>query len=640
GLSSNPEVTGLRQRLEEERTALDQEVRVIASGVYYEGQALDSRGVVLSAEELGPLRGDWNGALTAMASHALSRLFPAFPRIAPTRRLEGPSDIDRLVREFIWPGEVAVERDHSLDALVTGLAIPLGIAAIEGNRYVVQADGPAVRMVLELLRHHDTKSEHEQGSPVDCSDLALRLMKSELGLPGELSELVIAALIRTGHLAAIDSNGVTQPWRSLDLPIRASVRQVARAPLLRMAEWQELGRLSRAILGTGIISPNRATQETLWEEFLKARDEYVRHSARVKTQLQELSARLGHSAQRWDDTRQVLAALDEFFQAFDENLLAAAGLQRALQHATPYLSASGGRVRLRTLFDFVHELHDFLRGPAQEILAIHTYITDPSLTIENHTELIRIRDRLRQYISSGEALFHDRTQLIRTAQAFMTAYRRAYLAWHTAQHRPTRFEPYANLRDSIEYHALERLSRLVIEVDVNRDTIEGMIEDQLAQRCTISNLAESLHDRPTCPRCGLRLDEEVRLVTVDQIREAMCQAIEAYLARIHSPEVANAVHAYAESLGSTSELQRNLERALSLRPKARPREVLAVFSEDVIAHLNRALGGQLVHSRRLDILATRLVDRTLTRKEVTRIFTEWLQGDADLGDDDLIVIDH
>ncbi|MBM3476467.1 MAG: hypothetical protein FJX75_24610 [Armatimonadetes bacterium] len=640
GLSANPEAAGLRRRLDEERAALDQEVRTIASAAYYEGQALNSRGVVLSADELRPLRGDWNGAITAMASHALSRLFPGFPPIAPSRRLEGPAETDRLVAEFVWPGEVPVEKESPLNALIEGYARPLGLAAIDGDRWVVTADGSAVRAIMEHIRRRDTTPDHEQGPAFNCVDLALQLMKSELGLPGELSELTIAVLIRTGQLSAIDEHGVTQPWRTLTLPIRSSVKSLARSPVLRMAEWQELGRLARAILGVGVVSPNRATQQSLWEQFLQARDQYARHSARVKAQLQELSARLGHSGQRWEETRQALAALDSFFSAFDETLPAPTGLQRALEYATPYLGASGGRVQLRTLFDFAQELDDFLRGPAREILSIHAYIHDPSLTIDNHSELVRIRNRLLQYLGSGEALFRDRTQLVRTAQAFMTAYRRAYLACHAAQHRPARFEPYGTFRDSIEYQALERLSRLAIEVKVGRDAIEGILEDQVAQRCMVGGLAEALNERPTCPRCALRLDDEIRLMTVDQIREATVEAIWAYMDELRAPAIANAIAAYQESLGPESEARRALEQALALRPKARPREVLSAFTEDVIAHLNRALGGQLVHSRRLDVLAAKLVDRTLTPAEITRIFRSWLNEDGELGDSDLVVVDH
>jgi hypothetical protein len=640
GLSANPEAAGLRRRLEEERAALDQEVRSIASAAYYEGQALNSRGVILSGDELRPLRGDWNGALTAMASHALSRLFPGFPPIAPSRRLDGPADIDRVVAEFVWSGESPIDRDSVLHGFIEGYARPLGLAAQDGGRWVAQAEGSAVRAVMEHIRRRDTTPDHEPGPAFDCIDLALHLMKSELGLPGELSELVIAVLVRTGQLVALDEHGVTQPWRLVTLPLRSSVKSVARAPALRMAEWQELGRLARAILGVGVVSPNRATQQSLWEQFLTARDEYARHSARVKAQLQELSARLGHGGQRWEETRQALAALDHFFGAFDETLPAPAGLRQALAHATPYLGAAGGRAQLRTLFDFAQDLDDFLRGPAKDILSIHAYVHDPSLTIDEHSELVRIRNRLLQYLASGEALFRDRTQLVRTAQAFMTAYRRAYLAWHATQHRPARFEPYATLRESVEYLALERLSRLAVEVKVGKDAIDGMIEDQVAQRCSMSGLAEALNERPTCPRCALRLNDEVRLMTVEQIREATVEAIWSYMEEIGSATLATTIAAYLDSLGPESEARRGLERALALRPRSRPRDVLAAFTEDVIAHLNRALGGQLVHSRRLDVLAAKLVDRTLTPAEITGIFRGWLHGTGELGDNDLVVVDH
>ena len=79
---------------------------------------------------------------------------------------------------------------------------------------------------------------------------------------------------------------------------------------------------------------------------------------------------------------------------------------------------------------------------------------------------------------------------------------------------------------------------------------------------------------------------------------------------------------------------------LAVPPKIRPREVLAIFSDDVIAHLNRALGGQAVHYRQLHDLSAKLVDRTLTRAETVRIVEAWIDGDEDLNGEDLVVVDR
>jgi hypothetical protein len=640
GLAASPESAGLRRRLEEERAALDQEARSTALAAYYEGEVLTSRGVAMAAAELQPLRGDWQATVTAIAAHALGRVFPAFPPVAPSRRLENAEQIDPLVDDFIRRGYAPVAADTALDALINGFARPLGIAALEGDRYVLRADGPAVRAVLELIRRRDRSADHEQGPPVECADIALHMVKSELGLPGELLELVIATLLRTGEVVALDEGGAALPWWRVEPPIRKNVAQVARSPLLQYEQWHEVGRLARAVLGSGVMSPDRATQETVWEQLLTERERHARRSAALKAQLQELAARLGQSGQRWEETRQALSSLDQFYNLFDENLPAAAGLKEVLANTGPYLRVVGGRVYLRGLLEFVHDLEDFLKGPAKELVALHEYIHDPTLTIENHSELVRVRDRLVAFLESGEDLLRDRTSLMRTAQAFMAAYRRAYLAWHSNQYRPALFEPYATLRQSPEYAALERLSRLALEVDVSRATIDGMIEDQVAQRCGVSGLAEALNDRPVCPRCGLRLDDELRLIGLDQIREAIADAIRAYLTRLRAPDVAAVTQAYVASLPEGGEARRAVQQALLLPPKAKPREVLAVFTEDLIAHLNRGLGGQSVHSRRLNSLSAQLVDRTLTRGEIRRILETWLNSDDDLGDSDLVVVDR
>jgi hypothetical protein len=221
----------------------------------------------------------------------------------------------------------------------------------------------------------------------------------------------------------------------------------------------------------------------------------------------------------------------------------------------------------------------------------------------------------------------------------MAAYRRAYLAWHAAQYRDSRFQSYSVFRESVEYLTIERLSRLAVEVDVGRREIDTMLDDQLAQRCSVHGLAEALNDRPTCPRCGLRLDDEVRLLSGEQVREATLGAIEAYITQVRSPETAAAIEAYARTLGPDSSVRSGLEQVLASRSRARPREVLACFTEDIVAHLNRAMGGQVVHSRRLNVLAPKLADRTLTRDEVERLVNAWLTGDDDPRGDDLIVVD-
>lgn len=637
GLASNAEAQGLRTRLEEERAALDQEARAVAAGAYYEGEVLTNRGVVISAEELKPVRGDWAATVTAMAAPALSRLFPGFPPAAPTTRLEGVEQTDALVEQFILPASAPVDEDTPLDGLIRSIAIPLGIARREGDRYELQAEGSAARALLEYIDRRDRSPDRSLA--FDCVDLALHMLKSEVGLPGELFELVVATLLRTGHLTAVDQDGVPMPWRRVQPPIRQGVSRLMQAPLLAMQEWQEVGRLARAVLGSGVISPSRATQESLWDEFLEARERHARRGAVIKVQLQELSARLGQDGSSWEETRQALSTLDTFFARFDDNLPAAAGLKEVVAQTAPYLKASGGRVRLRTLLDFAEDLDDFLKGPAQDLISSYEYLNDPSLTIEEHSELIRIRNRLLSYLQSGERLFADRTALNRTSQAFMAAYRRAYLQWHAAQHRDARFSPYQAFRESAEYGALERLSRVAIEVDVDKNTVDTMLDDQLAQRCAASGLAEALNDRPTCPRCGLRLDDEIRLQSAEQIREATIDAIAAYITQVTSAEVSASIHVYAETLAPGGEIRRALNQVLALRPTARAREVLALFTEDVIAHLNRALGGQFVHSRRLDVLAARLVDRTLTREEIERILGVWLDGDDEIRDGDLVVVD-
>ena len=123
-------------------------------------------------------------------------------------------------------------------------------------------------------------------------------------------------------------------------------------------------------------------------------------------------------------------------------------------------------------------------------------------------------------------------------------------------------------------------SRLAVNVEVDRSAIDAMIDDQVAQQCTASGVAEALNERPVCPRCTLRLDDEVRLVKVERIREAAADAIRGYVTELKAPETAAAIRAYAASLPKTTEVREAVQHVLAVPPKIRAREVLAIFSDD------------------------------------------------------------
>jgi hypothetical protein len=135
-----------------------------------------------------------------------------------------------LTEGFIFtislPGEAHAEEGSLLDALITGFAVPLGLAARGGDRYEVRAEGPAIRAVIDYMERRDRSGHRTR--PFECGELALFMLKSDIGLPGELFELVITALLRTGQLVAVGEDGAPVPWQQLATPIRQHVHFVPR----------------------------------------------------------------------------------------------------------------------------------------------------------------------------------------------------------------------------------------------------------------------------------------------------------------------------------------------------------------------------------------------------------------------------
>ncbi len=178
-----------RNRLLEERLTLDNQVQQIIQNAYYQGQVLSTGGVVLEADQLEALKGDWLPTLGAIADTALRELFPEFRRLAPRRPLESREQVDRLIDELIRPGVAEHDPDSSLTELATSFLEPLGLIRIEEGRiWINTSTSAAAREIMNRIRQRDQTPEHELGRPLSCADLAQHVAKSSLGLPPALFE--------------------------------------------------------------------------------------------------------------------------------------------------------------------------------------------------------------------------------------------------------------------------------------------------------------------------------------------------------------------------------------------------------------------------------------------------------------------
>jgi len=187
-------------RLEEEESRLGQQVRDIVRAAYYEGTALSAFGETLAGPELNKLRGDWASALSAIAAWPLARMFPEFATIAPKQFISSREQIDMLVDEFIRPGYATTAPESRLATLIEAIMLPMGLARLDEETWALDVSHSVpAEEIINRIRARDQTPETERGRPLSCPDLAQHMIKSEMGLPPELFELLITSLIRAGR---------------------------------------------------------------------------------------------------------------------------------------------------------------------------------------------------------------------------------------------------------------------------------------------------------------------------------------------------------------------------------------------------------------------------------------------------------
>ncbi|HEY3398080.1 MAG TPA: DUF6079 family protein [Armatimonadota bacterium] len=628
-----------RGRLLEERLALDNAVRAIAQSAYYEGVVYGTDELVATAADLSVVKGDWTTTVSRLAQPALLRLFPEFPALAPRHPLTSRQQIDLLVDRLIMPLHAARGADDELDALAESVLLPLGLVSVREGQWQVAATGRVVEEVMGRIRQRDQAAEQERGRLLSCADLAQHLIKSALGLPPELFELTLAVLVRLGLLEAYNEERQALPATEKLTPFAQKVHYVARPALLPWSGWQVLSRVSRVVLSRGITTPGHLEQSAVWESLLERRGGEQERLAGMRRRLTELREALGQPETLWRESRGDLEAAEDFYAHLRPELPAAEGLAEFITWLEPHLQEGQGVAMLSGLLRRLDRLETFLESGAAEVVAAQQYIESPDLASVNLPELGGRRETLQEVIGRGEALVEDQVTFHRHLQIFLTTYQRRYLAWHSRVHRNTAFEQFRAVKATPEYRALAQLQPLEVTITHDLARVGEMIENYAALRCSFPDLANALTRQPTCPQCGLRLGQELTLPPAEDLLGAITQGLEEYLAVLTQPEFRQKVREYAAAMPYRRDLSARLEAAAELSEEPSPREIMQVFTDEVLSHLNRILAGKMVAPRSLGDLRRALEGRTLTHEEAQRLFSQWMAAGGETDDEDIFRIE-
>jgi len=172
-------------------------------------------GAWLSAAGRQPVGGgDWASQMAHLGELILPLLYPEFATFAPRGPFD-PGVANLLIERLVLPGEAFVAPQSVLARDLEHLAVPLGVAAGEAGRYTLLDPTEAATVALSALPDRE----------VGVAAVERCWAMSPLGLDPEQSRLLLAALVRAGHLVGLDEAGGPAV---LGAPLRSHLAAVRR----------------------------------------------------------------------------------------------------------------------------------------------------------------------------------------------------------------------------------------------------------------------------------------------------------------------------------------------------------------------------------------------------------------------------
>jgi hypothetical protein len=609
-----------RQRVRERWAASEAEVGPMLQRAYYEGRviAADGRDLIAPAR-LWALFGQWQVTLAEVFAVPFARLFPRFASVAPLQPLSGRLHTNQIIDQFVRPGEALLPPASTLEAHLSAFAAPLGLVEMEGRRARLALTNAELVQAALSNTPERTAGEIVPDEAIAVNDLVGRLAKSEWGLTREQGELLLAALLRTGHLVGLDA--FLQPVRldQIAAPLGDNLPFVMRGAALTGAvagSAQALWQAASGRRGTGWSLP---AQERAWAFFITWAKALVERSPQSAEAITRAAVELGHPVEDWDWAREALGRAEAVARAVDPSLSSHEGLT-ALALAVDRLP--GGIQQTCKLMADWYSCNRFLEGAVPAVVSLRRLVAGIGLTPEDGL-LAREQRAVLADLDSSERVVRATDEVAQSARRWLESYRRHYLAWHARAHAAARFEPLIGLRRSPLLRVVTRLGQVGLRAE-EAASIEAALTTALNKRCLAGDPLPDGHT--VCPLCQLGFKQDLDLPDGAELHSRAGQLLVAQLAELasHSDMLRRRIAALGDARA------KNAVAALLDSPDdAEPDDLLRLLTDDIIAWLRQQLGQPRARRRELAALAEALQGKELTAREVVRVVREWLGADED-----------
>ncbi len=602
----------VRQKMRERWAASESETRAMLQRAYYEGRVVAANGSELIAPaRLWALFGDWEATLSEVFSGPFTALFPRCTAVAPTQPLSGRLHTNQIIDQFIRPAEAMLPPASTLEAHLAAFAAPLGLVEADGRRVrLVLRNADLVQSAIALAPDRSPGDELSPDEAIAVNDLIGRLSKSEWGLTREQGELLLAALLRTGHLVGLDA--FLQPVRldQVAAPLGDNLAYVMRGAPLAGAVAETVQALWRAASGRAGSDWDLAAQESAWGFFITMAENSLQSSEAIT----RAAVELGHPVEDWDWAREALGRAEALARGVDALLSSREGLTKL---ATAAERLPGGIQQTCKLLADWHSCNRFLERDLPAVASLRRLVGGIELRDEDGL-LAREQRGVLVGLGSPRRVVEETEDLAQSARRWLENYRRHYLAWHAQAHAMAHFEPLLMLRRSTLLGAVVRLGQAGLRPE-EAAAIESRLIAALGKRCLAGDPLPEGH--AVCPVCGLRFKQELDLPDQADLKSRAEQLLVTQLSEMDS--YAEMLRRRAAGIGDAT-LAGAVGQLLGQETRSCPTELSPFLTDDVVGWLRQQLAQPTARKRELSALVERLRGKELTKAEVLRIVGEWL----------------
>ena len=590
----------------------DIQFRDIMTRVYFEGEIIYGSGAkVDNLKDIGYL--PFEKLLAHLFEMPLAKLHPSHYQIMPKVDYFSSHHLANLFSQFIKQGKLTVDeaKERGLEPYIKGLLEPMGIIKGRSANLLVSLD-----VENELVSHVLNLASQEE----DLANLKAALKNGRWGMGEEQINLLVSALIVSGHLVPYGREGMVE-FRELS--------QLSTGGILKLRHGKTLPpdllgyiRHGRFIWGEVEDVPTPLTRKMMWKEtvaLVRRGKELIKsiHASEEKYRGYSLFKKLSVNSP-------LLNRLSLFFNSLPVSLPPAEGLERTLS----YLKDNPG---LEEEMSYLEKVHTFFSEHFQLLTRYYLYLTHPSLKVpDNRLEETGgiLLAGIEEYLASFK---EDISSLKEKWEDFFEKFTTTYKELHGNYYQSPVFKIRGEADKSEEGRTLRRISNIVRSITFGRDWWEVKRElEKLPVTCR-EDLNYELFNAPVC-KCNFRMGDEPPQVQDDF--NLICSAgIINFLKVLHMPENREKLDTYMLSIRGTGreDVGGRLLSILNLNlADANISLLLPLLTDRVLEEIEKAFKGRWkIREVRARDFTDMVKGRRLKHSELRDMFFRWAGSDEE-----------